>query len=146
MRFYSKETGCTYLRSVHGDNMPADAVPISEEIYLSVIANPVPGKVRGHDAEGRPVLVDTLPPDSETLAGIERQWREGTLSAVMWLRERHRDQLEISEPTNLTAEQFNELLIYVQALRDWPQSPDFPNSKKRPTPPEWLPQTQEGDQ
>jgi len=138
MRFYSKETGCTYLPNVHGDNMPADAVPISEEIYLSVIANPVSGKVRGHDAEGRPVLVDALPPDSEVLADIERQWRDGALSGVLWLRERHRDQLEIEGPTTLTAEQFNDLLSYMQALRDWPQSPEFPDSQHRPTVPIWI--------
>lgn len=138
MRFYSKETGCTYLRSVHGDYMPADVVPISEEIYLSVIANPPSGKVRGHNAEGHPVLVDALPPDSEALADVERQWRDGELVAVMWLRDRHRDQLEISESTTLTAEQFNELLVYMQALRDWPQSPDFPDSGHRPPAPDWI--------
>ena len=135
MRYYSKETGCTYLPSVHGDHMPADAVPISEEIYLSVIANPDRGKVRGHDAAGRPVLVDALP---ESLADLERQWRDGALSGVLWLRERHRDQLEIEGPTTLTAEQFNELLVYMQALRDWPQSPDFPDSQHRPTVPIWI--------
>ncbi|MGE8187935.1 phage tail assembly chaperone [Pseudomonas sp. NPDC086278] len=138
MRFYSKKTGCTYLPSVHGDNMPTDAVPISEEIYLSVIANPVSGKVRSHNAEGQPVLVDALPPDRETLADMERQWRDGELSRVLWLRERHRDQLEVAGPLTLTTEQFNELLVYMQALRDWPQSPDFPDSQLRPTAPDWI--------
>ncbi|MDD1141631.1 phage tail assembly chaperone [Pseudomonas sp. TNT2022 ID233] len=137
MRFYSKKTGCTYLPSVHGDNMPTDAVPISEEIYLSVIANPAHGKVRGHDAEGRPVLVDA-PEPVQDLAALEREWRDGELAGVLWLRERHRDQLEIEGPTTLTAEQFNALLVYMQELRDWPQSPDFPDSQRRPTAPDWI--------
>jgi len=138
MRFYSKETGCTYLRSVHGDYMPADVVPISEEIFLSVIANPAPGKVRGHNAEGQPVLVDALPAGSEALADAERQWRDGELVAVMWLRDRHRDQLEIGAPPTLSVDQFMELLVYMQALRDWPQSPDFPDREHRPTAPDWI--------
>jgi len=41
--------------------MPPDAIPISEERYQSVIANPSPGKVRSHDAEGLPILIDPPP-------------------------------------------------------------------------------------
>ncbi|RMQ48615.1 hypothetical protein ALQ04_01965 [Pseudomonas cichorii] len=59
-RFYSSTTGCTYLPQVHGDQIPEDAVQISEEIYTSVIANPPVGKVRSHDASGLPVLVDPV--------------------------------------------------------------------------------------
>ncbi|TPG77336.1 phage tail assembly chaperone [Pseudomonas arsenicoxydans] len=138
MRYYSKLTRVTYLPNVHGDNMPGDVIPISEELYLSVIANPAAGKVRSHDANGLPMLID---PPAKTLAEIERDeraWRDGELSGVLWLRERHRDQLEIEGPTTLTAEQFNELLLYMQALRDWPQSPDFPDSQHRPTAPDWI--------
>ncbi|MFK3645154.1 phage tail assembly chaperone [Pseudomonas protegens] len=65
----------------------------------------------------------------------ERQWRDNALSSVMWLRERHRDQLEIEAPTTLTGEQFQELLVYMQSLRDWPQSPHFPQTEHRPAAP-----------
>lgn len=57
MRYYSRSTGCTYLPELHGQ-LPADAVPIPDNIYLTVIANPAPGKVRAHDADGLPMLVD----------------------------------------------------------------------------------------
>ncbi|MDG9784323.1 hypothetical protein [Metapseudomonas otitidis] len=56
-RFYSQLTGCTYLSAVHS-NMPADAKPISEERYLAVIAEPPTGKIRAHDADGLPILID----------------------------------------------------------------------------------------
>lgn len=68
----------------------------------------------------------------------EREWRDAELTAVMWLRERHRDQLEIESPTSLAADQFKELLVYMQALRDWPQSPDFPDIQRRPAAPKWI--------
>lgn len=74
------------------------------------------------------------------LQHAERQWRDGALTSVIWLRERHRDQLEIATTSVLTAEQFTELLVYMQALRDWPQSEHFPDSQHRPTAPAWLPQ------
>lgn len=68
----------------------------------------------------------------------ERTWRDGELAACMWLRERHRDQQEIGHPTTLSAEQFVELLTYMQALRDWPQSPEFPAEEHRPQQPIWI--------
>jgi len=136
-RFYSPSTGCTYLLSVHGENMPGDVLEIAESVYLSVIGSPAPGKIRAHDEKGLPYLIDAPTPVLDPSAR-EREWRDGELSAVMWLRERHRDQLEISDSATLTAEQFNMLLVYMQALRDWPQSPDFPDSQHRPTAPEWI--------
>ncbi|WP_248769641.1 phage tail assembly chaperone [Pseudomonas sp. MWU12-2345] len=71
-------------------------------------------------------------------AAAERTWRDKEMAALIWLRDRHRDQLEIGGETGLTAEQFAELLVYMQALRDWPQSPGFPDSQARPPAPLWL--------
>src|SRR5690606_28386362 len=68
----------------------------------------------------------------------ERAWRDQQIAAVEWLRNRHRDQLEIGAPTTLTAGQYQELLQYMQDLRDWPQSAEFPAQEYRPQPPEWL--------
>jgi hypothetical protein len=137
-RYYSKTTGCTYLTSLHGDNMPADVVPIDEARFLSVIGNPVEGKIRGHDAQGLPILIDPLPLTAEALSVRERSWRDAEIERVRWLRERHRDQLDIGEQTTLTPEQFSGLLIYIQALRDWPASPLFPDETGRPSAPDWI--------
>lgn len=132
-RFYSQSTGCVYIVGIH-QTMPPDAVEISSDRYDAVIANPAEGKVRGHDAEGLPILIDRVP----NVAGEERGWRDGELSSVIWLRDRHRDQLDLGAETTLTSEQFTGLLTYMQELRDWPQSPDFPDSQHRPTAPVWI--------
>lgn len=137
-RFYSQTTQTTYLQGLHAD-IPADAVEISEELFLSVIGNPGPGKTRAHDDQGLPYLVNAPAPAID-LAATEREWRDAELSAVMWLRERHRDQLEIGVTTSLMTDQFNELLAYMQTLRDWPQAPEFPDSKHRPIAPAWIAQ------
>jgi hypothetical protein len=75
MRYYSKETGCTYLSGIHTNQMPADAVPIGEARYLEVIANPAPGKIRSHDADGLPILIDPLPhipTETELCTSVDR--------------------------------------------------------------------------
>lgn len=61
MRYYSPTTGCSYLLSVHQNSMPPDAIPISEEQYRAVIASPTAGKVRNHDENGLPILIDPPP-------------------------------------------------------------------------------------
>ncbi|WP_294735673.1 phage tail assembly chaperone [uncultured Pseudomonas sp.] len=117
--------------------MPEDVVPITEKRYLSVIGNPPAGMVRAHDDKGLPYLI-SAPVIEPDLPAIEREWRDGALLALATLRDRHRDQLEIGAATVLTGEQFNELLVYLQALRDWPQSKDFPQSDKRPLASTWI--------
>ncbi|MBD9457055.1 phage tail protein [Pseudomonas sp. PDM05] len=137
MRFYSPSTGCTYLPAIHGENIPSDAVEISDEVFLRVIANPERGKIRAHDDNGQPYLI-SAPLIEIDLEVAERMWRDAEIESVKWLRERHRDQREIGANTTLTPEQFSELLLYVQSLRDWPQSPNFPNSQLRPIATAWI--------
>lgn len=136
-RLYSQSTGCTYFKGFHGE-IPGDAVAISEARFLEVLANPPLGKRRGHDEAGLPILIDMVPPSSDDLAAVERAWRDAEVLRVSWLRDRHRDQVEVESPTTLSAEQFSELLVYLQALRDWPQGSQFPLAEHRPPAPTWL--------
>jgi hypothetical protein len=68
----------------------------------------------------------------------ERLWRDAEIQRVSWLRERHRDQLDMGLKTALSSEQFSALLDYIQALRDWPQVDSFPATAKRPVTLPWL--------
>ncbi|MBV6289382.1 phage tail assembly chaperone [Pseudomonas sp. MAFF 301350] len=72
------------------------------------------------------------------MSTAERMWRDTNLAGLIWLRDRHRDQLEIDAPSTLTPEQFVDLLMFMQALRDWPQSELFPSIEHRPLSPAWL--------
>ncbi|KRP52227.1 phage tail assembly chaperone [Pseudomonas poae] len=135
-RYYSQQTGCTYLEGLH-EVIPADAVPMSEASYNEIIRDAGTDKARHHDDHGVPFLVDIVPVALDP-AFEERTWRDAQLMQITWLRDRHRDQLELKAPVTLEAEQFLALLTYMQALRDWPQSPDFPHLEHRPTAPLWL--------
>lgn len=131
--FYSKTAGGFFNSAIHRD-MPADRVEISKDDWLALLEGQAFGKSIQGDEAGRPVLVE---PVVDTDAA-ERKWRDGELLAVTWLRDRHRDQLDIVADTTLTAEQFTELLVYMQQLRDWPQAGAFPLIEQRPVAPPWI--------
>ncbi|PZW75538.1 phage tail assembly chaperone [Pseudomonas sp. 2848] len=153
-KFYSPGTGGFYDEEVHGLRliedargklianpdccMPVDVVEISNEEHAELLEGESSGKRITANEDGYPVLTDPPRPSSEEVAAFERQWRDGALQAAIWLRERHRDQQEIGTDTSLTAEQFAALLVYMQALRDWPQSQQFPEIEHRPVAPPWI--------
>lgn len=78
------------------------------------------------------------PPSAEVLSASERAWRDEAVASTEWLVNRHRDEQDMQLATTLTAEQFAELLVYRQALRDWPQSQAFPDAEQRPVAPAFL--------
>lgn len=133
---YSPSTGGFYLPKVHKE-IPSDVVEVSAARHAELLEQNAAGKRIVPDEDGFPVAVDPALTDDQVQAR-ERGWRDATLADVAWLRDRHRDQLEIGADTTLTTEQFAELLSYTQLLRDWPQSSDFPDIAHRPSPPEWL--------
>lgn len=135
-RFYSQSTGSTYLTGIHTE-MPDDAKPITEKRFIAVIGHPIAGKVRSHDAHGLPILIDPPEPPADEQ---ERAWRNAELARINWLRERHRDEQDMDSGTTLSDKQFRELLVYRQALRDWPQAEGFPLPENRPVTPPWIDQ------
>ncbi|WP_213908632.1 phage tail protein [Stutzerimonas nitrititolerans] len=48
-----------------------DAVPLPEDRYLGVIANPAPGKIRSHDVAGLPILIDPVSTAEELCTRID---------------------------------------------------------------------------
>lgn len=153
-KFFSPSTAGFYDEGVHGSRliddgagklienpgcgMPLDVIEISNDDHIGLLAGQSGGKRIVAGKDGYPVLADLLPPTTSEIAAVERQWRDGVLNAAIWLRERHRDQQEIGAGTTLTAGQFAELLVYMQALRDWPQAEAFPDIEHRPGAPSWL--------
>lgn len=74
----------------------------------------------------------------EQVEAAERAWRDAAVTAVLWLRERHRDEQDLQRSTTISDERFAELLTYLQSLRDWPQSEQFPEIEHRPVAPPWI--------
>ena len=69
--FYAKSTGGFYAREIHGDNIPGDAVEITEAEHAALIEGQSQGKCIVADANGHPILQDPAPPEPPTREQIE---------------------------------------------------------------------------
>ena len=136
-RFYSRTTGNTYLSGYH-TSFPDDAVEIDDERYESVIANPAAGTERSHDEQGLPILIESTPLSGEQALIEAKAWRDKEFDRVVWLRDRHRDEVELMKATTLSDSEYLTLLNYLQALRKWPQAKKFPSNRSRPKKPAWM--------
>lgn len=132
---YSALTGGFYDDS---SDFPADVVTISSEEHQSLLEGQASGKLIAADSKGFPVLIDLPPRSSEASAAIERKWRDEQLLVTDGVVSRHRDELEEGADTTLAAEQYSELQGYRRALRNWPESGEFPLIDHRPPTPLWL--------
>ena len=128
--------GTLNLRLIKGlHDIPDGAVRVDEKLWLQLIQETDCVWRRGGDGS---VIKHPLPVLEDDLPLIERQWRDVEIERVRWLRERHRDEVEIGKATSLTETRFEEILVYIQKLRDWPASNDFPEKGKRPEKPSWV--------
>ena len=64
---YSKQTGGFYNLAIHGDNIPADAVEITNEEHRELIEGQSQGKIISADKNGKPALKDPPPPTPEQI-------------------------------------------------------------------------------
>ncbi|WP_406869747.1 phage tail assembly chaperone [Paraburkholderia fungorum] len=102
-------------------------IAITDEQHAALLAGQSAGKRMAVDADNKPVLLDSLPPTDAQLDPVKRGQRDAALKASDWFAARHQDELLIGKGTSLNAAQLDELLIYRKALRDLPESPDWPN-------------------
>lgn len=65
--YYAKSTNGFYDAAIHGDNIPADAVEITEAEHAALIEGQSLGKVIVADESGRPILQDPPPPTAEQI-------------------------------------------------------------------------------
>ncbi|MDD0967261.1 MULTISPECIES: phage tail assembly chaperone [Pseudomonas] len=135
MYYFSPATSGFYHSDLHGPNIPADAFELSEGEYCALVSNAPKGTVLSLTANGRPERVLLA---EQTIDATERAWRDKVLDRTQWLVLRDAEELEVGGGTTLRADEFKQLLAYRQALRDWPNDPDFPDARARPLEPDWL--------
>ena len=99
-------------------NWPADLIELTAVEYTEFFLGlPPSGKAMGVSASGRPEWVDPLPLTDDELAAFEREWRNSELSQA---------DIEINkkEDNGLDASRLRQ---YRNALRVYPQAPNFPH-------------------
>ncbi|PYB85208.1 phage tail assembly chaperone [Pseudomonas soli] len=110
---------------------------ISAERHGELLRAEAAGQVLVPGEGGTPNIVDPVLTE-EAAREIERRWRTAGLSHHEWVVTRHRDEVELGVAPTLSDEQYAEMLVYRQALRDWPAADAFPVEAGRPTAPQWL--------
>lgn len=137
--YFSPSMCGAYRLEIHGADMPADVVEVSESVWQALLneLSTSPKKMSSRP-NGQPVLIDPPPLDAEALTAAERAWRDAQLALTDPLVSRHRDEIEEGGETALTLEQYAQLQAYRRLLRDWPQGEQFPLIDRRPIAPPWL--------
>lgn len=79
--FYSQKTNGFYHPNIHGENLPDDVVPVSEEVYASLIEGQAKGLWITSDGDGRPMLVTATVVDNVPKSVTMRQARLALLKA-----------------------------------------------------------------
>jgi len=128
MNYYSASTLGFYTSEVNGDNIPDDCVEITDEYKAYLLSTESSSKRIVPDGKGYPVIEDVVISD-ENKAVIERAWRDSELvrADIELNKVQDSDRKAVS-----TVASWRE---YRKALRDWPESENFPNSRKRPSSP-----------
>lgn len=137
--FYSQTTGSAYFEGIH-NTMPEDVVEITQEIYDEVIGNPAPGKMRAHDENGIPYLVD-IPAEEidDAIAFSARVKRNDLLRDVydrgLMMAQRALRMTDPADQQRITYlnDKIAQLDQYAEALQAVPEQPGFPQSISWPT-------------
>ncbi|GAB6176170.1 hypothetical protein JCM16814_10610 [Desulfobaculum senezii] len=140
---YSATTNSFYSHCLHGDNIPNDAVNVTDEEYYALRNAQSRGKRIQPDVNGRPVAVDPPPPPEPTEAELatqarterDRLMREVYDPAVMQLLRKRRVLLSASDDVAGIDARLAEWDAYADALEVVPDQPGFPNSIEWPEAP-----------
>ncbi|WP_213878630.1 hypothetical protein [Pseudomonas sp. dw_358] len=67
-----------------------------------------------------------------------RAWIEDHLKTTEEMVTHYREQLDLGEAPDISAEQFAELLRWRRTVRQWPKAPDYPAPASRPRALPWM--------
>lgn len=125
MYLFSPSTRGFYRRDVHGDNVPTDAVEISDEDHAALMDGQATGKVIEIGTSDLPELQDPAPPSADQLAAEVRARRDALLAASDWSQVR-----DVADATAALWQPYRQLLRAITA------QPGFPSSVTWPQPPQ----------
>lgn len=136
--FYSSETNGFYDDALWPHALPADAVEVTAEQHLALLAAASEGRQIAAADDGRPVDVAAAAPSAEAVAASVRRQRDTAIADVRWMIERHTDEVALGVAPSLSSAEFIALLQHVQALRDVPSQSGFPAAITWPEPPAFI--------
>ena len=79
MYYYSAKNSGFYAREIHGDNIPPDAVEITDETYAALLTGQSAGQIIMAGADGAPILIDPPAPTMDQVRG------QASLAMAAWI-------------------------------------------------------------
>jgi len=122
--YYSPGTNGFYNKRIN-NNIPSDIIPVDDAHYKHLILEQSLGKKIKFE-DGR--LVAESPPSQEEV--LERMWRDSELSRA------DTELNKVQDSDRKATGTVSEWRTYRKALRDWPESINFPSKDKRPKAPD----------
>lgn len=136
--FFSPSTASFFDEEIYGEQLPQDALEITEDMRQALLEAQSQGKKISAGKDGQPIAVERPGPTFEQQVERERFWRDSLLAKTDMMVTRHRDEQDAELATTLTAAQYKQMQAYRLDLRKWPEDPNFPSLEHRPDVPAWL--------
>ena len=126
--FYSASMHGFYDDTIHtNEQIPSDAVSITEDMHQELFDGQASGKVISSDDSGNPILIDQPAPTTEQLAAAARTKRDGLITATDYM---------LIPDYPISPALLEQVKTYRQALRDIPLQTGFPSDIIWPVIPE----------
>lgn len=112
-----------YNKEIHTD-IPTPNVEVAEEVWQQAIED----NANFYDKKAGKFSVKDFRTKTQKLKGLKRQKRserDAALQELLWMADRHNQQVQLGIETTLTDLQYLALLGHIQALRDYPQQPEY---------------------
>lgn len=133
--YYAASTGGFYNSSVHGTDIPADSVIITEEYWQELLNGQSAGKVIKPDENGYPILVDPPPPTLEQITADALAKRAALMSEATAAIAPLQDAVDLGEATPQEEALLLQWKQYRIALNRLTTSAGWPTDIQWPTKP-----------
>lgn len=134
--YYAKSTNGFYVDSLHGTNIPADSVPITEEYWQELLEGQSAGKKITANDDGYPILVDYPPPTNEELASAALAKRDSLLQLAAIRIAPLQDAVDLDDATPEDVALLKKWKQYRVALNRIQDQAGFPSEINWPVAPE----------
>ena len=135
MKYYSKNTGGFYDDEIHGDDIPADVVEITDDTWMELLNGQAEGKIISADENGYPVLTDLPPLSHEELVQVAENERQRLLTHADAVMLDWRTELMLGEISDANRAKLSAWMAYKNEIKAVDVATD-PEHVNWPVPPE----------
>lgn len=126
--FFAASTSGFYSEEIHGGAIPDDAVEVTVEEHAALLSGQASGKLIARGADGRPALVDPLPPTDEEMAAVAKMKCDQLLSIATLRIAPLQDAIDLDEATATEQASLKAWKQYRVAINRVPEQQGYPGT------------------